>query len=337
MSDGSEAGPDLHAIFGIDGEPPTTEHTITSAEQTISTVEHTVASAPAEKIGEGLDLDGLGAEHEVALDPATVEMESVAEPVSPPVQEGEKGFAGITRPSRRGSSPRFLTDVIVDMGLASRKQVEEALEESRNSGTTPELVLLDAGRLTQDGLARALAERYGLDHLDLGVFQVDMTAANLVNTTVAKRYQAVPVAFADKRTLLIAMADPSNVLAVDDIAIMTGYEIRVAVAPPDDIATLVSRLDRLDDVVGDRWTSRRARTKARSLPSTRPLTTRPSSSSSTRSSRRRSSAAHRTSTSRRTAAKCACASASTACSRTSQPCRGAWRRASSRASRSWPS
>jgi type IV pilus assembly protein PilB len=251
MSDRSEGGPDLHAIFGIDGEPPTTEHTITSAEQTISTVEHAVGSAPAEQIGEGLDLDGLGGEHEVALDPATVEMEPVAEPVPPPVQEGEEGFTGITRPSRRGSSPRFLTDVIVDMGLASRKQVEEALEESRNSGTTPEQVLLDAGRLTQDGLARALAERYGLDHLDLGVFQVDMNAANLVNTTVAKRYQAVPVAFADKRTLLIAMADPSNVLAVDDIAIMTGYEIRVAVAPPDDIATLVSRLDRLDDVVGD--------------------------------------------------------------------------------------
>ncbi len=63
-----------------------------------------------------------------------------------------------------------------------------------------------------------------------------MSAANLVTTTAAKRYQAVPVAFADKRTLLVAMADPSNVLAVDDIAIMTGYEVRVAVAPPDDIA-----------------------------------------------------------------------------------------------------
>ena len=46
------------------------------------------------------------------------------------------------------------------------------------------------------------------------------------------------------------MADPSNVLAVDDIAIMTGHEVRVAVAPPDDIAGLISRLDRLEDVVG---------------------------------------------------------------------------------------
>ncbi|MGP8240821.1 MAG: GspE/PulE family protein, partial [Solirubrobacteraceae bacterium] len=102
-----------------------------------------------------------------------------------------------------------------------------------------------------DGLARALAERYGLDHLDLGMFGVDMSAANLVSTTAAKRYQAVPVAFADQRTLLVAMADPSNVLAVDDIAIMTGYEVRVAVAPPEDIATLISRLDRLEDVVAE--------------------------------------------------------------------------------------
>ena len=76
-----------------------------------------------------------------------------------------------------------------------------------------------------------------------------MGAANLVTTAAAKRYQAVPVSFVDKRTLLVAMADPSNVLAVDDIAIMTGYEVRVAVAAPDDIVALISRLDRLEDVV----------------------------------------------------------------------------------------
>ncbi len=122
------------------------------------------------------------------------------------------------------------------MGLASRERVDQAIESSRNAGTTPERVLSEDGALTNDGLARALAERYGLDHLDLGVFPVDMGAANLVTTTAAKRYQAVPVAFVDKRTLLVAMADPSNVLAVDDIAIMTGYEVRVAVAAPDDIS-----------------------------------------------------------------------------------------------------
>jgi type IV pilus assembly protein PilB len=59
------------------------------------------------------------------------------------------------------------------------------------------------------------------------------------------------VAFAEEGTLLLAMADPSNVLAVDDIAIMTGYEVRVAVAAPEDIVNLISRLDRLEDVVSE--------------------------------------------------------------------------------------
>ena len=158
---------------------------------------------------------------------------------------------GLTSPTRRGSSSRFLTDVIVEMGLVARERVDEAIAVSRSSGTTPERALVEEGALSNDGLARALAERYGLDHLDLGVFSVDMSAANLVTTSAAKRYQAVPVAFVDKRTLLVAMIDPSNVLAVDDIAIMTGYEVRVAVVAPEDIAGLISRLDRLEDVVAD--------------------------------------------------------------------------------------
>jgi type IV pilus assembly protein PilB len=156
---------------------------------------------------------------------------------------------GVTPPSRRGSSSRFLTDVIVDMDLASRAQVDTAIETSRNQGITAERALLDAKAITPDALARALAERYGLDHLDLDVFPVDMGAANLVANTAAKRYHAVPVAFVDKRTLLLAMADPSNVLAVDDVAIMTGYEVRVAVASPEAIADLISRMARLEDVV----------------------------------------------------------------------------------------
>ena len=64
------------------------------------------------------------------------------------------------------------------------------------------------------------------------VYRVDPDAAKLVTPAAVKRYQAVPVSFAGDRTLLVAMADPANVLAVDDIAVMTGYEVRPAVASP---------------------------------------------------------------------------------------------------------
>ncbi len=245
MSDAPQhADPDLHAIFGIDGEADGSSEPVISVERTEGEEELGSGRGGAIELGPAVELEpSIEVERVLEGELSGVEDSSVEpEPRDPDAM-------GLTRPSQRGSSQRFLTDVIVAMGLASRRQVDDALESSRTLGTTPERVLLDNGSLTQDGLARALAERYGLDHLDLGVFSVDMAAANLVSTTVAKRYQAVPVAFTDKRTLLVAMADPSNVLAVDDIAIMTGYEIRVGVAPPDDIAGLVSRLDRLEDVV----------------------------------------------------------------------------------------
>jgi type IV pilus assembly protein PilB len=271
MSEMPQADPDLHAIFGIDGasEQHDDGHSISVASQGERAgrgeVEIELEDRALPGVSEHIELaDDLHVEldsredsgEEVRLgriaediDGGSFALEEPSETVARTTSA--EGYTGITRPSRRGSSQRFITDVIVDMGLATRRQVDDALESSRSSGTTPERALLESGAITADALARALAERYGLDHLDLGVFQVDMAAANLVSTTVAKRYQTVPVAFTDKRTLLVAMADPSNVLAVDDIAIMTGYEIRVAVAPPDDIASLISRLDRLEDVVGE--------------------------------------------------------------------------------------
>src|ERR1700733_13650404 len=246
-----QAGTDLHAIFGMDTTPAGLD-TLPGADVEFETI---AGADPYIEVESGaerepmISADGSVGGQASVTDERVEERETGDAPSAGTGSEGD--YSGITKPSRRGSSQRFLTDVIVDMGLASRKQVDDALESSRISGTTPERALLDNGVLSQDALARALAERYGLDHLDLGVFTVDMAAANLVSTTIAKRYQTVPVAFADKRTLLVAMGDPSNVLAVDDIAIMTGYEIRVAVAPPDDIATLISRLDRLEDVVGE--------------------------------------------------------------------------------------
>ncbi|MHB1538846.1 MAG: GspE/PulE family protein [Solirubrobacteraceae bacterium] len=231
-ADPSRETPDLHAIFGLKDRA---EDDLTARYEQPGGGERYGGEAPSYR------------EHGVG----GVELEAAAE--DPPRQSRAEGLvrAGVTAPSRRGSSGRFLTDVIVEMGLAARTVVDEAVEAARNAGTTPERVLLERGALTADGLSRALAERYGLDHLDLSLLAVDMSAANLVTTSAAKRYQAVPVVFLDRRTLLVAMSDPSNVLAVDDIAIMTGYDVRVAVAAAEDIAALISRLDRLDDVVSE--------------------------------------------------------------------------------------
>jgi type IV pilus assembly protein PilB len=242
VSEASPERPDLHAIFGLEDRAVTTARAVSLSEHDSSGDDLSLRELPEEEI-EGGDLTRGEVEPEVAIE--RVE-HTPAEPVEAPKQAVKMG---VTPPTRRGSSSRFITDVIIEMGLVPRHIVDEAVETARNSGARPERVLLESRSLSTDGLARALAERYGLDHLDLSIFATDMGAANLVTTTAAKRYQAVPVSFVDKRTLLVAMADPSNVLAVDDIAIMTGYDVRVAVAAAEDITSLILRLDRLEDVV----------------------------------------------------------------------------------------
>src|SRR5438270_11686747 len=81
---------------------------------------------------------------------------------------------GVTPPSLKGGSGRFLTDVLVELGFCDRKRVERAIEDARSSGVSPEKLLLDSHAITPEQLSRAIAERYGLDHLDLGMFKVDM-------------------------------------------------------------------------------------------------------------------------------------------------------------------
>jgi type IV pilus assembly protein PilB len=169
-------------------------------------------------------------------------------PARPPTQQGGR-LVGLTQPTARGRSVRRIGEVIVDLGFAEPMVVEAAVEMARERGEPTGKVLLDTGVLTPDQLAHAVAERYGLDYVDLSIFKVDMGAANLVSPASARRYEAVPVAFLDQGTVLVAMADPANVLAVDDIAMMTGLDVHRAVTSREDIETLVSQLNRLDDAI----------------------------------------------------------------------------------------
>jgi type IV pilus assembly protein PilB len=159
------------------------------------------------------------------------------------------GTPGLTPPQGYGSSSMFLTDVIVELGYVSRDRVDAVINEARTAGRPADELLASHGLVNADQLSRALAERYGLDHVDLNLFHVDMGAANLLSVSAARRYQAVPVGYLDTQTLLVAVADPANVFAVDDIQLITGLTCKVAVAAADDIEALVRRLNTLESAV----------------------------------------------------------------------------------------
>jgi type IV pilus assembly protein PilB len=170
---------------------------------------------------------------------------------APALEQEEGGTPGLTPPRTRGRHHGFVTDVLVELGFVAAERVEQAIEEGRTAGAPPEALLLTQGAISGDQLSRAIAERYGLDHLDLSAYQVDMAAANLIAVNTARRYRALPVGFVDKQTLLVAIADPTNVLAVDDIQIATAMDCRVAVAAEEDIEALIGRLNTLQSAVSE--------------------------------------------------------------------------------------
>jgi type IV pilus assembly protein PilB len=158
---------------------------------------------------------------------------------------------GLTPPLHRGHSRGAITDVLVELGYVTQEAIEVATEQARISGHSPELLLLEQGQISADQMTRAVAERYGLDYVDLSVYQVDMGAAALFPVTMARRYKAVPVGYVDQHTLLVATADPANVLAVDDVQIATGLDCEIAVATQEDVESLLGRLGTMQNAAAD--------------------------------------------------------------------------------------
>jgi len=158
------------------------------------------------------------------------------------VQEVRPARRGITPPSQTEGRSGFLDDVIVELGFTDQQTAEWAVEQGRVVGQAVPDVLLEARILSEDQLSRATAELHGLDYVDLNDFDVEVDVARLISKSAATRYQAVPIAFDDTGTLLVALSDPVDPLAVDDIAVMTKSEVHPMVATKSSIDAVIEQL-----------------------------------------------------------------------------------------------
>src|SRR5215217_9007590 len=159
--------------------------------------------------------------------------------------------SGLTPPTKRNGVKRRIGDVIVQLGFAERELVEQVVQHGRRDGVPLGQALIEAGIVNSCQLAQALAERNGLDYVDLNNFDVDKGAAAMIDSVKARRYRTIPIAILAERTLLVATADPANLLALDDITMATGYEVRRAVASPEDIDALIENLGTLASAVDE--------------------------------------------------------------------------------------
>jgi type IV pilus assembly protein PilB len=152
---------------------------------------------------------------------------------------------------QRKLSGKRTGEVLVEMGVLTPAQVEEAIAEQKTSRKRIGDIALSKGWCTKAKLMEALAMRLGVKYLDLTTTRVDPVTADLVSEKDARRYSAIPVSFVDEHTLLVAMADPSNIVAIDDLRILTGFDIEPAIATQDDIATLLANMKPKEDHIAE--------------------------------------------------------------------------------------
>ncbi len=137
-----------------------------------------------------------------------------------------------------------LGSLLLREGLISAEQLELALLDQQQVGRRLGEILVDLGWVTSRDVARALSEQYELDFLDLASFPIDEGAARLLPEELAYRYQALPVAFLPEEVVLVAIADPTDVGACDELRRLLPHPIRLAVADAADLEQAIARLAR---------------------------------------------------------------------------------------------
>ncbi len=147
-----------------------------------------------------------------------------------------------------------LGELLVRENLISLSQLQKAQEEQRKSGARLGYSLTKLGILDEQELTTFLSKQYGVPSINLADFEISPDVLTLVPAELAKRHQLLPVNRAGA-TLIVAMSDPSNIYAIDDLKFRTGLNIEVVVASEVAIDEAITRYYEkqvtYDDVLGD--------------------------------------------------------------------------------------
>ena len=149
-----------------------------------------------------------------------------------------------------------LGELLVRNNVITKEQLTKALEEQKQSGGQSRLgtILIKSGVVSEADLTAFLSKKYGLPAINLAEFEVDAAVIKTIPSDIAQKYQIIPVNRAGS-TLIIAMSDPSNIFAIDDIKFMTGYNVEVVVssdtAIKDAIDKYYDQSASLADVMGN--------------------------------------------------------------------------------------
>jgi len=146
---------------------------------------------------------------------------------------------------------RQLADVLLSERVITRSDLARAQQQQQASGKSLGRVLIELGLTTEAGLVAALAKQLGLGFVDLADRQIDAIAASLLPESMCRRHSMLPIGSDPTGALVVALSDPSNVVALDDIRSATGREVRPVVAVRSDIIAAIDRWARMGESVED--------------------------------------------------------------------------------------
>ncbi|MBN1193132.1 MAG: Flp pilus assembly complex ATPase component TadA [Coriobacteriia bacterium] len=150
------------------------------------------------------------------------------------------------------ASGKRLGRVLVQSGLITQEQLDNALADP--SGRSLSAVLVEQGVANDSAIARAIAETMGLAYVDMAAVDIDPAAATMLSVDMARRHTCLPIRIEDDE-LVVAMSDPANVFAIDDIRIVTGYDVRPVVAAESELLPSIDRFaamqENVEEMVGD--------------------------------------------------------------------------------------
>jgi type IV pilus assembly protein PilB len=150
-----------------------------------------------------------------------------------------------------------LGEILLKDSLISPDQLKQALEYQKKNGGRLGTCLVKLGLVSDDDITAVLSRQYGVPSINLKFYEIDPTVIKLVPQETAVRYQIVPLSRVGS-TLTIAMTDPTNVFAMDDIKFMTGFNVEPVVASETAISEAIHKfygevesVEELDKVMKD--------------------------------------------------------------------------------------
>lgn len=132
-----------------------------------------------------------------------------------------------------------LGQLLIASSIISEEQLRQALGAQKKEGGRLGTNLVKLGFLTEEKLVAFLSKQYGVPSINLADYKIDPGVLKLIPTEMAKKYLIMPIARVGA-TLTVAMADPSNVFAIDDVKFMTGYNVEVVVSSESAIVASIS-------------------------------------------------------------------------------------------------